>query len=41
MIKAIKSIQTFTKPEKELKNPDNLNFNENRDYNIHSKCTFQ
>ena len=26
MIKAIKSIQTFTKPEKELKNPDNLNF---------------
>lgn len=26
MIKAIKSIQTFTKPEKKLKKPDNLNF---------------
>ena len=26
MIKAIKSIQTFAKPEKELKKPDNLNF---------------
>ena len=26
MIKAIKSIQTFAKPERELKKPNNLNF---------------